>query len=108
MFQIGKLLVAGLITTFGTSAIAAMPSATMSVLCPTFPLAIGLAMITVVGQCVGAKDYQQARHYTKTLLAAAYVSMGLLNIALFLLAPYLWAFTPCRRRPRTLRFLCCR
>ena len=26
--------------------------------------AIGLAMITVVGQCVGAKDYQQARHYT--------------------------------------------
>lgn len=49
-------------------------------------------MITVVGQCVGAKDYQQARHYTKTLLAAAYVSMGLLNIALFLLAPYLVGF----------------
>ena len=38
----------------------------------------------MVGQCVGAKDDQQARHYTKTLWAAAYVSMGLLNIALFL------------------------
>ena len=89
MFQIGKLLVAGLITTFGTSAIAANAICNNVGSMSNIPgSAIGLAMITVVGQCVGAKDYQQARHYTKTLLAAAYVSMGLLNIALFLLAPY--------------------
>ena len=90
MFQIGKLLVAGLITTFGTSAIAANAICNNVGSMSNIPgSAIGLAMITVVGQCVGAKDYQQARHYTKTLLAAAYVSMGLLNIALFLLATFL-------------------
>lgn len=93
MFQIGKLLVAGLITTFGTSAIAANAICNNVGSMSNIPgSAIGLAMITVVGQCVGAKDYQQARHYTKTLLAAAYVSMGLLNIALFLLASYLVGF----------------
>lgn len=93
MFQIGKLLVAGLITTFGTSAIAANAICNNVGSMSNIPgSAIGLAMITVVGQCVGAKDYQQARHYTKTLLAAAYVSMGLLNIALFLLAQYLVGF----------------
>ena len=93
MFQIGMLLVAGLITTFGTSAIAANAICNNVGSMSNIPgSAIGLAMITVVGQCVGAKDYQQARHYTKTLLAAAYVSMGLLNIALFLLAPYLVGF----------------
>ena len=70
MFQIGKLLVAGLITTFGTSAIAANAICNNVGSMSNIPgSAIGLAMITVVGQCVGAKDYQQARHYTKTLLA---------------------------------------
>ena len=67
MFQIGKLLVAGLITTFGTSAIAANAICNNVGSMSNIPgSAIGLAMITVVGQCVGAKDYQQARHYTKT------------------------------------------
>ena len=93
MFQIGKLCVSSLTSTLGTSAIAANAICNNVGSMSNIPgSAIGLAMITVVGQCVGAKDYQQARHYTKTLLAAAYVSMGLLNIALFLLAPYLVGF----------------
>ena len=29
--------------------------------------ALSLAMITVVGQCVGARDYEQAVHYTRKL-----------------------------------------
>ena len=57
MFQIGKLLVAGLITTFGTSAIAANAICNNVGSMSNIPgSAIGLAMITVVGQCVGAKD----------------------------------------------------
>ena len=35
--------------------------------------AIGLAMITVVGQCVGAGDYAQARLYIKKLMKIAYI-----------------------------------
>ena len=93
LFQMGRILVLSIITTFGTLQIAANQVANNLCALGCIPgQAIGLAMITVVGQCVGAKDYQQARHYTKTLLAAAYVSMGLLNIALFLLAPYLVGF----------------
>ena len=41
--------------------------------------AIGLAMITVVGRCIGAGDNEQAVYYTKKLLGWAYLVMGVLN-----------------------------
>ena len=41
--------------------------------------AIGLAMITVVGRCIGAGDNEQAIYYTKKLLGWAYLVMGVLN-----------------------------
>ena len=92
-FQLGRLIVVSMIALFGTVQTSANAVAnTLDSVGIIIGQAMGLAMVTVVGQCVGAKDYQQARHYTKTLLAAAYVSMGLLNIALFLLAPYLVGF----------------
>jgi len=93
MFQIGKLLVANLITSFGTAAIAANAIcnniASMSNLSGA---AIGLALITVVGQCVGARDYAEARRYTKVLMWATYISMWVANAAIFLLAPSLVGF----------------
>lgn len=52
--------------------------------------AINLAMITVVGQCVGAREFNQAKHYTKKLLKIAYSIMICLNLAmLFLVHPIL-------------------
>lgn len=93
IFHVGKLLVAGLVTTFGTSAIAANAICNNIGSMSNMPgSAIGLAMITVVGQCVGARDYTQARHYTKVLMGAAYASMGILNILLLLGAPFLVGF----------------
>ena len=32
-------------------------------------------MITVVGQCVGARDYEQAVHYTRKLTLWAYLTI---------------------------------
>lgn len=56
VFQIGKVLVQGLVTSFGTVAIAANA---VSGAIAGFPLipgsAVGLAMVTVVGQCMGAR-----------------------------------------------------
>lgn len=87
MFQLGKILVQGLIASFGTAAIAANAIANNIASIEILPgAAIGLAMITVVGQCVGAKDYKQARMYTKKLMLITYVSMFLLNVAVLFLA----------------------
>lgn len=87
MFQIGKLIVQRLVTTFGTSAIAANAVAgSISTITSIPGNAISLALITVVGQCIGAKNYAQSTYYTKRLVGVAYLSMGTLNLALFLLA----------------------
>jgi len=62
MFQFGKLLLLGMVSTFGTVSIAANAVgnslASFQVISGS---AIGLAMVTVVGQCVGAGAYDQAR-----------------------------------------------
>ena len=82
MFQFGKILVQGLIATFGTSAIAANAVGNSVAGIAIIPgSAIGLAMITIVGRCVGAQDYDQARYYTKLLMKLTYGSMLLLNLA---------------------------
>ncbi len=87
MFQVGKILVSSLVATFGTTAIAANAVAgNMAGLCTIPGSAIGLGMITVVGQCVGAKDYNQAVYYVKRLMAITYLSVGALSAAMFFLA----------------------
>mgnify|MGYP000647684428 CR=1 FL=1 len=55
MFQIGKLLVSSLTATFGTAAIAANAVANSIAGFANIPgIAIGLAMVTVIGRCIGA------------------------------------------------------
>ncbi|MCM1090529.1 MAG: MATE family efflux transporter [Butyrivibrio sp.] len=84
MFQIGKLLTQSLISSFGTAAIAANACAsTVETLADIPAIAIGLGLTTVVGQCVGAGDYAQARAYAKKLIKYAYIFLILLNIIIF-------------------------
>ncbi len=86
MFQIGKVLVQSLIASFGTISIAANAVANNFASIEVLPgSAIGLAMITVVGQCVGAKDYGQAKAYTVKLMKITYLTMGALNVLVLLL-----------------------
>ena len=88
MFQIGKILVQSLIATFGTVAIAA--NAVCNTLCmlPQIPAqAIGLSMTTVIGQCVGANDYDQAVHYGKKLTFLAFLCKAVLCLVFFLALP---------------------
>ena len=57
MFQAGKLMVLNLITTFGTSAVAANAIANSVAGVINVPgMALGLAIITVIGQCMGWRD----------------------------------------------------
>lgn len=81
MFQIGKILVQGLIATFGTAAIAANAAANSVASLPQIPsIAVGLAMVTVVGQCVGAGEYEQAKKYTRRLTMLSYLCITVLSL----------------------------
>lgn len=85
VFQLGKLMVQGLTASFGTAAIAANAVAGTIASLEVIPgNAIGLAMITIVGQCVGANDEKQMRWYTKKLMKIAYGAMIALNIIILL------------------------
>lgn len=76
MFQMGKLLVQRLVSSFGTTAIAAHAVAFNLTSIAIVPgLAVGLGILTVVGQCVGADDYKQAKYYTKKLMIITYCCM---------------------------------
>ena len=82
MFQIGKILVQGLVATFGTAAIAANAAAGSVCSLPQIPsTAVGLAMVTVIGQCVGAGEYEQAKKYTLRLTFLSYLCITVLSLA---------------------------
>ena len=88
MFQIGKILVVRLVASFGAVSIAANGIAASLAGYQVLPgAAMGFVVITVVSQCVGARDYEQGRYYTKKLLKMAYVSVWVLNAAIFLFLP---------------------
>lgn len=85
VFQIGKLMVQGITASFGTTAIAANAMANTIAGVAIIPgSALGMAMITIVGQCVGADDEKQMRYYTKKLMLIAYGALFVLNIAVML------------------------
>ncbi len=87
LFQAGRILVVSMISTFGTVQIAANAVANNLDGMGCIPgQAIGLAMITVVGRCVGAGDNEQTVYYTRKLVLWAYIAMGIFNgtILLFL------------------------
>ena len=87
MFQIGKLMVSGIVSMFGVSIIAANAiSNNIASLCNLPGTAIGLAIVTVVGQCVGAGDVRQARHYANRLILLVYAFTIAVDVALFIFA----------------------
>ena len=85
LFQAGRIIVVSMISLFGTVQIAANAVANNLDGMGCIPgQAIGLAMITVVGRCVGARDNEQAAAYTRRLVCWAYLTMGLFNGAILL------------------------
>lgn len=83
MFQVGKLTLQRLISSFGTSVMAADAISNSVASIVNVPgTSMGLALITVVGQCMGARDPDQAVSYTKRLMTATYLAMGTLSLAL--------------------------
>ena len=88
MFQIGKLCVSSLTATLGTSAIAANAVANTVATVANIPgNMIGLAVIPVIGRCLGAGDKEQAKRYARLLLAIAVAGLAVMNAAVFVSIP---------------------
>ena len=69
MFHLGKIVILSLVASFGTASIAANAVGNNVTTFAYLPgTAIGYAILTVVSQCVGAKDIPQARYYVKKLV----------------------------------------
>ena len=87
IFQVGKLLVLGLVSALGTAAIAANAISNTVSSFTTLPgAAISLALVTVVGQCMGAGETGQAELNAKKLTAASFAMMAVVSAAVFFLA----------------------
>ena len=92
LFQVGKLMVLSLITSFDAgvnlavvgSAVAANAIANSVAGVVNVPgVALGLSIITVIGQCMGAGETEQAARYTKYLVGASYLCMVVMSVAMF-------------------------
>ena len=93
MFQIGKLCVSSLTSTLGTSAIAANAVANTTSTFLNIPAsAVGMAVLTVVGQCLGAGEKEQAVWYARRLLLVAYCGAWVMNLSAFFFADR-WALS---------------
>lgn len=92
-FQVGKIIVQGMIAGLGTASITANAIAGVIGNIGILPgLAIALALITVVGSCVGAGDYDGVKTYTKKLMKYAYVIMVVWNFIIFITLPIILKF----------------
>ncbi len=83
LFHFGKLSVQTLVAGLGTAAIAAnaiVNSISGMLIVPGS--AIGLSIITVFGQCMGAGDIAQAKSYLRRLTLLAYACMAVMNLPL--------------------------
>ena len=90
IFQLGRVLVISIIAGFGTVQIAAngVANSLDSMGC-IVASAVNLAVISVIGRCVGAKDFEQVRYYTKKLLKYAYFGMLGVNSIILTFLPWI-------------------
>lgn len=94
MFQLGKIIVLSLVSTFGTYAIAANAVCNAVANFQVLPgMAINLGITAVIARCVGAGDYEQAQYYTRKMISIVYVSTWAINVIIFAFVPViLWAY----------------
>ena len=90
LFTLGRVLVTSIVAVFGTSQIAANSVAgSIDQIAVVVVNAINLGIVTVVGQCVGANDYDQATYYIKKLMKISYIITAIIGGVVILALPIL-------------------
>lgn len=93
MFQLGKILVLSLVSTFGTYAITANAIATNISAIQVVPgSAIALGITTVISRCIGKGDYEQVRYYNRLLILVTYGTLLVVDVLIFLALPFILPF----------------
>ena len=89
LFQLGKILLLSLVSTFGTTAIAA------NAVCGTIAnfnilpgMAINMALLSVASYCIGAGDFGQTRYYTRKLMRLTWLCTSAVSIVMIVSAPF--------------------
>ncbi len=89
LFQLGKILLLSLVSTFGTSAIAA------NAVCGTITnfnilpgMAIGMAILSVSSVCIGAGEIGQTRFYVKKLMRLTWLCISAVSLIMMVGAPF--------------------
>lgn len=94
MFQLGKIIVQSTVATLGTTVIAAQAVvAQIEVFALRPSVAIGTALLTVAGQCMGAGRPEEARRYAIRLTAVSQASCLLLSALTLAVTPALCSLT---------------
>lgn len=88
--QLGRILLASIIALFGTAQITANGiTNSLGMFAISYASAINFAIITVVGQCIGAKQFDQAEHYIRKLLKQAQFMTIIISIIQILLLSWI-------------------
>ncbi len=106
LFQLGRVIVVSIIAGFGTVQIAANAVAnSIDGMGCIVGQSMNLAMITVIGQCVGAGDVKQVTYYTKKLLKFSYLATAVVNTAILLALPWILNIYSLSTQTRDLAFI---
>lgn len=92
MFHFGRLVITSIISGMSTAAIVANAIGnTLGIFHIFAAQSIGLGMVTVASQCVGAGSAAKTRLYTRKLMKAMFMAQAGVNLALALATPALLA-----------------
>lgn len=87
MFQFGKLAIQSTVSTMGTAAIAAQAMTNiLENVNGVVGVGTGIGLMTVIGQCIGAKRYREAKYYMVKLTMIAEIGLTLSCLAVYAIA----------------------
>lgn len=88
--QLGRVLLVSIIALFGTTQISANGvTNSLGSIALSFAMAMNLAIVPVVGQCVGAGNFDEAKKYIEKLMKITYIVTLVISVAEIIALPWL-------------------